>query len=163
AAMEQDLETGDLFLLTTGASGLPLRVVDTRVTNAANLPNGPFQLTGPTMPYDAYTGDTIHRFFQMWQQSNCSVANATRRNPTGCLNDLYPFVNTTFNTNDNGVGNSMAIFNVNDGDAPLFKQLAVEFASSDNFHQSVLGGTAASHVMLGTGDAVYFSDGNGNA
>jgi phospholipase C len=52
---------------------------------------------------------------------------------------------------------------VNDGDAPLLKHLADEFASSDNFHQSVQGGTAANHVMLGTGDAVFFSDGNGNA
>jgi phospholipase C len=163
AAIERDLEPADLVLLTTGASGLPARSVDTRVANAANLPNGPFQLTGPTMPYDAYTGDTIHRLFQMWQQSDCSVANATRENPSGCLNDLYPFVNISFSANDNGVGNSMAFFNVNDGDAPLFKRLADEFASSDNFHQSVQGGTAANHVMLGMGDAVFFSDGNGNA
>jgi phospholipase C len=163
AAIESDLETADLVLLTTGASGLPTRVIDTRVTNAASLPNGPFQLTGPTMSYDAYTGDTIHRFFQMWQQSDCSIVNATRANPSGCLNDLFPFVNTTFNTADNGVGNSMAFFNVNDSDAPFLKGLADEFASSDNFHQSVQGGTAANHVMLGSGDAVFFSDGNGNA
>jgi phospholipase C len=90
AAIERDLDTADLVLLTTGASGLPARSVDTRVSNAANLPNGPFQLTGPTMPYDAYTGDTIHRFFQMWQQSDCSLVNATPHNPSGCLNDLYP-------------------------------------------------------------------------
>jgi phospholipase C len=163
AAVEQDLETADLALLATGATGLPARTPDTRVTNATNLPDGPFQLTGPTMPYDAYTGDTIHRLFQMWQQSDCSIANASRHNPTGCLNDLFPFVNITFSTADNGVGNPMGVFNVNDGDAPLFKQLADEFASSDNFHQSVMGGTAANHVMLGTGDAVFFSDGNGNA
>ena len=162
AAVEQDLETADLVLLTTGATGLPTRTPDTRVSNATNLPNGPFQLTGPTMPYDAYTGDTIHRLFQMWQQSDCSIANASRHNPSGCLNDLFPFVNTTFSESDNGVGNPMAIFNVNDGDAPLLKRLADEFASSDNFHQSVMGGTAANHVMLGTGDAVFFSDGNGN-
>ena len=162
AAVESDLETTDLALLNTGATGLPTRSPDTRVTNATNLPNGPFQLTGPTMPYDAYTGDTIHRLFQMWQQSDCSIANASRHNPTGCLNDLFPFVNTTFSASDNGVGNPMAIFNVNDGDAPLLKRLADEFASSDNFHQSVMGGTAANHVMLGTGDAVFFSDGNGN-
>ena len=163
AAIERDLEPADLPLLTTGATGLPTRSVDTRVTNAANLPDGPFRLTGPTMPYDAYTGDTIHRFFQMWQQSDCSIVNATRSNPSGCLNDLFPFVNTTFNTADNGVGNPMAFFNVNDGDAPVLKRLAEEFASSDNFHQAVQGGTAANHVMLGSGDAVFFSDGNGNA
>ncbi len=163
AAAELDLEPGDFILLTTGATGLPTRSVDTRVTNATNLPNGPFQLTGPTMPYDAYTGDTSHRFYQMWQQSDCSVGNATRANPTGCLSDLYPFVNISFSTSDTGVGNAMAFFNVNDGDAPFLKQLADEFTSSDNFHQSFMGGTATNHVMLGTGDAVFFSDGNGTA
>src|SRR5262249_29600710 len=124
AAVEQDLEPADLVLLTTGATGLPTRSLDTRVTNAANLPDGPFQLTGPTMSYAACTGSTIHRSFQMWKQSDCSIVNAPRTNPSGCLNDLFPFVNTTFNTADNGVGNSMAFFNVNDGDAPFFKQLA---------------------------------------
>ncbi len=161
-ALERDLAPADLVLLTTGASGLPARSIDTRVANAAHLPNGPFQLTGPSMPYDAYTGDTIHRFFQMWQQSDCSLVNSTHRNPSGCLNDLFPFVTTTFSASDNGVGNSMAFLNVNNGDAPLLKRLADEYASSDNFHQSVMGGTAANHVMLGTGDAVYFSDGKGN-
>src|SRR5262249_46204302 len=54
ASIEPDLEPADIPLLTTGATGLPLNSVDTRVTNAIMLPNGPFQLTGPTMPYDAY-------------------------------------------------------------------------------------------------------------
>jgi phospholipase C len=34
---------------------------------------------------------------------------------------------------------------------------------SDNFHQSVNGGTGANHIMLGHGDAIWFSDGKGNA
>src|SRR5262245_18985757 len=59
AAVEPALEPADLVLLTTGASGLSSQVgVDIRVTNATTLPNGPFQLTGPTLPYDSYTGDT---------------------------------------------------------------------------------------------------------
>ena len=33
---------------------------------------------------------------------------------------------------------------------------------SDNFHQSFMGGTGANHVMLGSGDAIFWSDGNGN-
>jgi phospholipase C len=33
---------------------------------------------------------------------------------------------------------------------------------SDNFHQSVQGGTGANHIMLGHGDAIWFSDGNGH-
>jgi acid phosphatase len=159
---ETDLDPADLPVLLTGASGLPARVLDTRVTNAAALPNGPYQLTGPTMPYDAYTGDTTHRFYQMWQQSDCAVANATAGNPVGCLNDLFPFVITSFSTANNGVGNSMAFFNVNDGDAPFFKALADTYAMSDNFHQSFQGGTGANHSMVGFGDAVAWTDGMGN-
>jgi phospholipase C len=34
---------------------------------------------------------------------------------------------------------------------------------SDNFHQSVMGGTGANHIMLGFGDAIWFSDENGHA
>jgi phospholipase C len=33
---------------------------------------------------------------------------------------------------------------------------------SDNFHQSVDGGTGANHIMLGHGDAIWFSDGQGH-
>ena len=64
---------------------------------------------------------------------------------------------------DNGGGNSMAFYNVQKGDAPVLKRLADQFSMSDNFHQSVMGGTGANHVMLGTGDAIFWSDGHGNA
>ena len=33
---------------------------------------------------------------------------------------------------------------------------------SDNFHQSVNGGTGANHIMFGHGDMIFFSDGKGN-
>ena len=164
AAIEPALEPADLVLLTTGASGLPNLVgTDIRVKNASTLPNGPFQLTGPTLPYDSYTGDTIHRFYQMWQQSDCSLSHASPANPSGCLNDLYPFVATGFSTTDHSGGNSMAVLNVNSGDAPFLKILADQYTLSDNFHQSVMGGTGANHVMLGTGDDVFFSNGAGTA
>jgi phospholipase C len=32
---------------------------------------------------------------------------------------------------------------------------------SDNYHQAFMGGTGANHVMMGTGDAIFWSDGNG--
>lgn len=177
AAVEPSLEPGDLNLLTTGAAtGFAQTFVlpdpDTRVTNFNTLPNGPFQLTGKTLPFDTYTGDTTHRLFEMWQQSDCNVKNATRENPSGCLSDLYPFVITNYTNqpdpaskgaiDDNGGGNSMAFYNVQNGDAPVFKSLADQYTMSDNFHQSVMGGTGANHVMLGTGDAIFWSDGNGN-
>src|SRR5262249_4557568 len=94
----------DLHLLTTGATGLtnhttdptlppsPTQEPDTRITNYNTLPNGSFQITGAHVPYDSYTGDMVHRFYHMWQQSDCDRGNATSDNPSGCLNDLYPFV-----------------------------------------------------------------------
>ena len=180
AAMEPSLETQDLHLLTTGASGqnntfvlTPVPDFDTRIAHFNNLPNGPFPLQGPNLPYDSYTGDTTHRLFEMWQQSDCNIKNATRRNPSGCLNDLYPFVITNYTNqidpfdtppaiDDNGGGNSMAFYNMQKGDVPLLKKLAAEYSMSDNFHQSVMGGTGANHVMLGTGDTIFWSDGQGN-
>jgi phospholipase C len=57
---------------------------------------------------------------------------------------------------------SLAFYNVQTGDAPYFKSLADQYTLSDNFHQSVLGGTGANHIMLGHADALWFSDGNGN-
>jgi phospholipase C len=177
AAVEPSLEIKDLALLTTGAAtGFPQTFVlpdpDTRIRNFDKLPDGPFPLRGKELPYDSYTGDTTHRLFEMWQQSDCNIKNATRRNPSGCLSDLYPFVITTYTNipdpannsaiDDNGGGNSMAFYNVQKGDIPVLKKLADEFSSSDNFHQSVMGGTGANHVMLGTGDAIFWSDGKGN-
>ncbi len=179
AEIEPSLELGDLNLLTTGASGAAqtaeLPDFDSRIQNFNNLPNGPFPLKGANLPYDSYTGDTTHRLFEMWQQSDCNIRNATRQNPSGCLNDLYPFVITSYTSepdpnsfpaanqvDDNGGGNSMAFYNMQAGDVPVLKQLADEYSMSDNFHQSVLGGTGANHVMLGSGDAIFWSDGKGN-
>jgi phospholipase C len=162
AAFETDIFPADINLVTTGATGLPARTVDTRITNAANLPNGSFQLTGPTMPYDSYTGDIIHRFYQMWQQADCSAANATAANPSGCVNDLFPFVGISFSTSDNGVGSSMAFTNVQNGDMPFLTMLAQSYTLSDNMHQSFMGGTGADHSMAGFGDAVAWTDGQGN-
>jgi phospholipase C len=166
AAIEPSLETDDLVLLTTGATGAAVTsgAPDTRIANFANLPNGPFQLTGPHLPYDSYTGDTAHRFYQMWQQSDCSIANASAGNPTGCLNDLYPFVMTTYAgpTADKGGGSSMAFYNMQADDAPLLKKLADEYTISDNYHQPAMGGTGIQHVFLGAGDDLFWSDGAGN-
>jgi phospholipase C len=164
----------DRPLLLSGATGLPRRSIDTRVANATALPNGPYPLT-PGTPYDAYTANPTHRFFQMWQQMDCSAAQASAANPSGCRNDLFPWVEVTvgagsngkpppmpFNEQSTGEGSAaMGFYNVARGDAPYLKLLADSFALSDNYHQAVNGGTGANHVMLGSGDAVWFSDGKG--
>ena len=138
--------------MRTGASGLPMFTEDTRVGNASNLPNGSFQITGASLSYDTYTGDMVHRLFHMWQQSDCSSANATPDNPSGCLNDLYPFVGVA--RNDGSGGNAMGFYNVNNDDAPVLKRLADEYTLNDNYHQPVMGGTIVQHTMIGTADAI---------
>jgi phospholipase C len=162
--------------LASGGTGLSHGDVDTRIPNAAGLPNGPFQLTSKTHPYDAYDNSPVHRFYQMWQQFDCNAANATRRNPSGCRADLFPWVEDTIGAGSNGNAQptgfsdtstkegstSMGFYNMLAGDAPYFKSLADHYAMSDNFHQSVMGGTGANHAMLGTGDAIWFADSKGN-
>src|SRR5690349_4749749 len=98
--------------------------------------------------------DMVHRFFHMWQQSDCNIGNATATNPSGCLNDLYPFVGIA--RQDDSGGSSMGFYNVQHGDAPLFKRLADEYTMSDNYHQPVMGGTGVQHIMLGTADAIFW-------
>jgi phospholipase C len=164
------LPAADQFLFGTGGTGLPNNVgPDTRITNVNTLPPGPFQLTGPTMPYDAYTGDTIHQFFQMYQQMDCAIdsTHVSRRNPTGCLHDLQSAVTTTYSTPPGGTphdtGQTMAFFNMQNGDVPYFKFLADRYTMSDNYHQPVMGGTGPDSVPLGFADQVFFGDGKGNA
>ena len=158
------LERDDLFLLTTGATGLtncttdptlppsPCAQPDTRIANFNKLPNTSFQITGSKVPYDSYTGDMVHRLFHMWQQYDCSVLDATPQNPSGCKADLLPFVGIS--RGDDSGSNSMGFYNMQNGDAPLLKRLADEFTMSDNYHQPAMGGTAAQHIMIGTADSL---------
>jgi phospholipase C len=170
--------------LVTGGSGLSGKIPDTRIKNVSALPPGPFQLTNEaTLTYNSYAASPVHRFYQMWQQLDCSVAHATATNPSGCDGALFPFVETTVGAGTNGLkqpanfstnyapnvvttgegSTAMGFYNVQNGDAPYFKYLADTYSMSDNFHQSVDGGTGANHIMFGHGDAIWFSDGKGNA
>jgi len=171
---ENGLLVSDYILLTTG--GVPsslLGTPDTRIMyngNAVtNLPPGPYQLT-PGVPYDAYAESPVHRFYQMWQQLDCSKAQ-------GCQNDLFAWVEATVGAGSNGLppppgffsppdykegATAMGFYNVQQGNVPYFKMLADTYSMSDNYHQAVSGGTGANHIMLGTGDAIWFSDGFGD-
>jgi phospholipase C len=101
AAGDFGIATGDQGLLLTGATGLRPFSIDTRIPNATTLPNGPYQLT-PGVAYDAYSADPVHRFFQMWQQMDCSTAHASPGNPSGCLNDLFAWVEVTVGRGSDG-------------------------------------------------------------
>ncbi len=162
--------------LTTGATGIPSGQVDTRIPNVTNLNDGVFQLT-PGVKYDDYASSPVHRFYQMWQQFDCNVNYSTEDNPSGCLADLFPWVEVTVGAGTNGKpqpagfnnlsthegGTSMEFYNMQKGDAPYLKYLANNFTISDNFHQSVMGGTGANHIMFGFADDIWYSDGKGNA
>ena len=168
------LPPGDLPLILKGATGLKRRTVDTRLANVMDLPNGPYPLT-PSIPDDAYVASPVHRFFQMWQQIDCSLRHASADNPSGCLADLFPWVEVSVGAGSNGkkppapftdlsTGEgsvAMGFYNMAKGDAPYLKALAEQFAINDNYHQAVLGGTGANHIMLGTGDAIWFADAKG--
>ncbi len=182
---ENGLPTSYYPALISGGTGLPSRTPDTRITNVNSLPPGPFQLTnGSTFDYNAYAASPVHRFYQMWQQMDCSAANASWENPSGCSARLFPWVEVTVGAGTNGLpqastfsteyapspttttgegSTAMGFYNMQQGDAPYFKHLADRYSMSDNFHQSVDGGTGANHIMLGHGDAIWFSDGAGNA
>ncbi len=146
---------------TTYAFGQPMGVPDARFP--ADLPNGPFQLTRHTAYQLSYTGDPAHRFFQMWQQfdegrNDLFVWNGTTIGfGSEAKPPPVPFTGQT--THQGGV--AMGFYNMSQGDAPVFKFIADHYAMSDNFHQGIMGGTGASFIYLGTGDAAFYEDGNG--
>ena len=169
--------------LVTGGTGQSSATPDARIKNVNSLPAGPFQLTnGDAFTYNSSAASPVHRFYQMWQQLDCSADRASADNPSGCDAGLFPWVETTVGAGTNGVtqpanfstnyapgdvttgegSTAMGFYNVQNGDAPYFTQLANQYSMSDNFHQSVNGGTGANHIMLGHGDMIYFSDGKGN-
>jgi phospholipase C len=186
---ENGLPTDYYQFLVSGGTGLTKKTPDTRITNVNSLPPGPFQLTNSsTFDYNAYSASPVHRFYQMWQQLDCSIEHATRENPSGCTARLFPWVEVTVGAGVTGSGTdgvappsnfstefsaagvttgegstAMGFYNVQQGDVPYFKSLADNFSMSDNFHQSVDGGTGANHIMFGHGDMIWFSDGNGHA
>jgi phospholipase C len=156
-AFDYGIENRDLKVLTTGATGLPQYSHDTRIPNVKNLPNGPFPLTGL---YDAYANSPIHRFFQSWQQMDCSVAAATAANPSGCQQDLFPWVEVTAGFNGDNATN-MGFYNVQQGDMPYFKSLADTYAVGDNYHQPIAGGTGANSIVLGYAGPIWYTNSKG--
>ena len=188
-ASENGLAPAYYKFMLTGGTGLASHTPDTRILGVlsvapySNLPAGPFQLTNSvSFPYDSYAASPVHRFYQMWQQLDCNRAYGLEDNPEGCQADLFSYVETTVGAGTNGLkqpanfstnysptakttgegSTALGFYNVLQGDAAYLKFLADNYAMSDNFHQSVMGGTGANHIMLGTGDAIWFSDGEGN-
>jgi phospholipase C len=142
--------------------------------------------------YSDNTGDPVHRFFQMWQQNDCSRTQMSPQNPSGCLHDLYTWVATSVGWQITAGGTqtpppqppspeddqatfqggiAMGFYNMKtdamghpNGDWPYFHGLAQQYAISDNYHQPVMGGTGPNSQFMLTGDVFYYTDPNtGNA
>jgi len=132
-----------------------------------NLPPGPFQITRyvpypvtaavPTLDtataaLSAATGDPVHRFFQMWQQTGGDNGKP----------DLFTWVAVTAGKGADTIGVTaadpgqggelMGFVNMHHGDASYLRGLADRYALSDNYHQSVMGGTGANFFAIATGD-----------
>ncbi len=141
---------------TTFAFGRPPGVPDSRFPEA--LPNGPFPISRYTAYQLSFTGDPVHRFFQMWQQfdegRNDLFTWAGVTIGTGSDGRLPPSPFTDQSTRQGGVG--MGFYNMSAGDAPVFRFVADNYAIADNFHQGIMGGTGASFIYLGTGDMAFY-------
>jgi phospholipase C len=181
------------------ATGSPLLLPEADCRYPTNLPNAPYSLVGASQVQDGcvspkefeklkiaktitptkfsdQTGDPVHRFFQMWQQNDCSASAITSDNPSGCRHDLYTWVATTVGwqitadgnppTNDQGTfqgGVAMGYYNMAAGDYPYFNALAQRYTISDNYHQPIMGGTGANSQFMMTGDVYFYTDANGAA
>jgi acid phosphatase len=156
--------------VSQACDGLPLGSADTRFP--ANLANGPYQITksvpyfddhiqygqfGQCEFYGAYVGDPLHRFYQMWQQygTHHGQLNTWVANTAGDDNGANPPA-PIFQG-----GLQTGFYNMSQGDVPILQDLARNYAISDNYHQAVMGGTGANHIMLGTGSAASFQDSSG--
>jgi acid phosphatase len=153
-----------------GCDGQPANSPDKRFP--ADLPNAPYQITkyvpyfdshlqytGGCEFYGAYVGDPLHRFYQMYQQTD------------GYHGKLFVWTPSTAG-DDNGAKPPQPIFqgavqmgyyNMAEGDAPILRDLTQHYAISDNYHQAVQGGTGANHIALGTGFAASYQTKSGKA
>jgi len=139
------------------AGGLP----DNRFP--ATLPNGPFQITR-YVPYSkadttVVTGDPVHRFFQMWQQTGGDNSRHDMFTWVAATTGMGGDTKNVTPANPAQGGELMGFMNMSTGDAPLFRSLAQAFALSDNYHQSVMGGTGDNFFSMATGDMPYFNQG----
>jgi phospholipase C len=180
---ESGLPGGYYQYLLSGGTGQESHTPDKRIDSVNHLPAGPFQLTnGKSFVYDDYAASPVHRFYQMWQQLNCSQSSAYPDNPSGCTGQLFAWVEVTVGAGTNGAtqpanfsteyapdktttgegSTALGFYNVQKGDVPYLTSLVDKYGLSDNFHQSVSGGTGANHIMFGHADAIWFSDVNGN-
>ena len=151
------LPAQDQFLFATGGTGLGFTLgPDTRITNVNALAARTVPDDGaddavrclhrrhdPSVLPDGPAGGLRHRRGSTYPRTTRPAVSTTcsrrLRRPTAPRHGGTP----------HDTGQTMAFFNMQKGDAPLFKSLADKYNMSDNYHQPVLGGTGPDSQPLG--------------
>jgi phospholipase C len=137
----------------------------------ADLPNGPFQITryvpyphanatptlsSSTAALSASTGDPVHRFFQMWQQTGGDNSRLDLHTWVAVTTGMGADTESVTAADTGQGGELMGFVNMHAGDAGYLRELADRYAISDNYHQSVMGGTGANFFSIATADVARY-------
>ena len=151
---EAGLPAGQGSALASGGTGQASHTPDERITDVKTLPAGPFQITnGTTFPYNAYAASPVHRFYQMVQQLNCDLSQATASNPSGCNGALFSYVETTVGAGTNGA-TQPPLCSSNGDKLPCFTYNYLN--SVPDAQTTGEGSTALAFYNVQQGDAPYF-------
>jgi phospholipase C len=151
---EVGLPTGTYAQLASGGTGQTSHTPDHRITDVQTLPAGPFQITnGTTFPYNAYAASPVHRFYQMTQQLNCNLSQATASNPSGCNGALFSYVEVTVGAGTNGA-TQPPLCSSNGNTLPCFTYNYLN--SVPDAQTTGEGSTSLAFYNVQTGDAPYF-------
>ena len=131
--------SGDLDILTTGFTGLPTNILDTRVPGAGTLRTGRSRCRARTSA--TTTTPVTPRTASTRTGSRTIAASPTPPRPTTRLPQRpVPLRDgDLFARRNKSQGNSMGFYNAEQEQAPILKMLADRFTLSDNFHQSFHG------------------------
>ena len=151
---EKGLPPGTGAALASGGTLETKYTPDQRITNVTSLPAGPFQLTnGVTFPYNAYAASPVHRFYQMWQQLNCGLSQATADNPSGCNAHLFSYVEVTVGAGTNGTAQP-PLCSTDGGATPCFTYNYLP--SVPDAQTTGEGSTSLAFYNVQRGDVPYF-------
>ncbi len=113
------------------------------------------------MPYDSYTASPVHRFYQMWQQLDCSVTHATAgqsvrvalatcsrgwKSPSAPAATASRSRRTSPTRRPAKARPRWASTTCYRATCPTSSSWRTRTTISDNFHQSIEGGTGANHI-----------------
>lgn len=116
-----------------------------------DLPNGPYSIDRYVSPSSA-VGDPVHRFFEMWQQVSANRKDLFVWTACGAAGRPGPPAAGGTSCDPAQGSMSMGYHDMAGGNLAGLQTLARTYALSDNYHQSIMGGSMANYIALVTGD-----------